>query len=579
MKSRYEITSNIQYKAHWPRILSGFILILFVLNGCASRTIHSDTAVQQSDKKNPNAVELFVEGTTHEATGNYSAALLSFQEALIYDSTSANLLFSIAKSYLRLGKEESAMHTLRRCVSLDPDQLEAHELLARIYATQGWWSLVEKKYLYILSRDSTYTDAYYNLALFYMRQNDREKAVHMYQQVLKVQEYPDPQIFLGLGELYLDLGQFDQAEAMYDRLIEYDPQEGFGYYGRGLAQESIGDTVRATFSYRQALQFGPDLLEARERLGRLYQIQEQWQDALDLFKQGIVQDSTEINNWLEMAIVYRRQDDSTSAAEFYPQIIDRFPNRWEARLDYGRFLLDEQNYDKAYPQFKQVANLDTNNAWGWMFAGISLVHLDSIDQSIPYLEQSLRLTPNDPLGNYYLGTVYMQQEIWRKAKPLLQHALKFRPTWISALNALATVCDGMHEYAESDSLYERAIELDPGNNLLLNNFGYSLSVRGVRLDDALDMAKRALEQQPENGAYLDTVGWIYFQLGDYPKAVEHIQRALVIRPEHVEVMGHLGEVYGKMGQTEEAARVLNHALTLEPDNPEIQQLLENLEAK
>jgi tetratricopeptide (TPR) repeat protein len=579
MKFDFYLNSQNPHQSFRFRLLTGLILIGFVFGGCASRSVQSGTAVQQSEKKNPKAVELFVEGTTYETTGNYSSALLSYQEALIYDSTSASLLFSIAKAYLQLGKEESAMHTLRRCVSIDPDQLEAQELLARIYASQGWWPLVEKKYLYILERDSAYTDAYYNLALFYLRQNDREKAVQMYRKVLKFQEYPDPQVLLGLGELYLDMKQFDEAEAMYDRLIEYDPQEGFGYYGRGLARESVGDTVRAIFSYRQALQFGPDLTEARERLGRLYQLQEQWQDALDLFREGITRDSTEISNYLEMAIVYRRQDDSTSAAQLYPRIIDRFPNRWEARLDYGRFLLDEQIYNQAYPQFREVVKLDSNIAWGWMFSGMSLVHLDSLDQSIPYLERSLKLAPNDPLGNYYLGTVYMQQEVWRKARPLLQLALQYRPEWISALNALATVCDGMQEYAESDSLYERALKLDPNNSLLLNNFGYSLSVRGTRLDEALAMAQRALENQPENGAYLDTVGWIYFKLGDYPKAVEYIRRALEIRPDHVEVMGHLGEVYGTMGQTEEAIHVLNHALTLEPDNSEIQQLLDRLEAR
>ena len=555
------------------------ILALMVLGGCASQSVRSTISERDEEKKHPKAVELFVEGTTHEMAGNYSAALLSFQEALIYDSTSANLYFSIGKAYLRLGREESAMHTLRRSVSLDPDLLEAHELLARIYATQGWWNLVEKKYQYIISRDSTYTDAYYNLALFYLRQNDRPKAVQMYEKILAVQESPDPQVLLGLGELYLDMREFEQAESTYEKLIEFDPQEGFGYYGRGLAQESLGDTVRAIFSYRQAIQYGPDLMEARGRLGRLFQIQEQWQDAVELFRDGIQQDSTGIDNWLEMAIVYRRMEDSTSAAQLYPQIIDRFPDRWEARLDYGRFLLDEQNYHQAYPQFHQVVQIDSNNAWGWMFAGISLVHLDSTDQAVPYLERSLTLAPDDPLANYYLGTIYMQDQVWHKAEPRLIQALKYRPEWISALNALATVCDGMQAYARSDSLYERAIELDPENSLLLNNFGYSLSVRGVRLDEALSMAQRALEQQPDNGAYLDTVGWIHYKMGEYAKAIEYIQRALEIRPDHVEVMGHLGEIYAEAGQTDEAIRVLNHALMLEPENTEIQELLEKVEAQ
>ena len=250
---RMKTDRNDQIAAAGARILIGLIAVLFVLEGCASRSVQSTLSEQNEEKKNPKAVELFMEGTTHEMSGDYSAALLSYQEALIYDSSSASLYFAIGKCYIRLGREESAMHTLRRCVSLDPDQLEAHELLARIYATQGWWNLVEKKYQYILSRDSTYTEAYFNLALLYLRQNDRPKAVRMYEKILEVEDYPDPQVLLGLGELYLDLKQYEKAEATYDRLVEFDPQEGFGYYGRGLAQESLGDTVRAIFSYRQAI--------------------------------------------------------------------------------------------------------------------------------------------------------------------------------------------------------------------------------------------------------------------------------------------------------------------------------------
>ncbi|MCB0315715.1 MAG: tetratricopeptide repeat protein, partial [Calditrichaeota bacterium] len=121
-------------------------------------------------------------------------------------------------------------------------------------------------------------------------------------------------------------------------------------------------------------------------------------------------------------------------------------------------------------------------------------------------------------------------------------------------------------YSRLDSLYEAALAIYPTNALLLNNYSYSLGERGVHLERALEMARRALERDPQNGAYLDTIGWIYYKLGNYPRALEYLQQAAAQMDGNPEVNEHLGDVYFQLQQRDKARYYWQQALEQSPDN-------------
>jgi tetratricopeptide (TPR) repeat protein len=131
-------------------------------------------------------------------------------------------------------------------------------------------------------------------------------------------------------------------------------------------------------------------------------------------------------------------------------------------------------------------------------------------------------------------------------------------------------------WQKSDSLYEVSIEKHPDNSLLLNNYSYSLSERGIQLEKALSMVKKALKSEPDNGAYLDTIGWIYYKMGDYKAAQDYIKKALQLRDDNPEVIEHLGDVYYKMNLLDEARINWEKALELDPQNIELKQKIDNL---
>lgn len=556
-----------------------FILVTiegFFLGGCAVNGVLISAQIKKEVRApDPRAVSHFVDGVILDLSQNFAAALLSYQEALLYDSSSAALYLAIAKDYIRLGKEESALISLKRCLNLDPDKIEARDVMANIYVARKRWDLAEKSYREILARDSSYVDAYYSLALIYLQKNEVEKAIGMYRKILSSGQVYNIQLLLELGELYINLNRFEEAAEVYYQLIELDRGEGLGYYGLGMAKEALGDTLDAIDNYSIALQFNPDLIEARSRLSKIYLIQEQWDEAIRLYSEAVNRDSTDLSSWLELGEIYRQKGDTTAARKTIDHVKRDFPNDWRVYMSVGRIFLDQQEFEQARREFKKIIELSPQTFWGWYFTGICLVRLDSLESAVPYLKKAVELFPEEYMANYYLGSVLAQLNRSAEAIPYLETALRVRPDWVPVLTALADLYYTLNEYTVSDSLFQQALRFDPENTIVLNNYSYSLSVRGIRLEEAMRMIRKALEREPENGAYLDTMGWVYFKMGEYNKALEYIEKAIVVRSESAEVVEHLGDVYDKLGMKEKAREAWMKALELDENNPEILKKLDN----
>ena len=497
---------------------------------------------------------------------------------MLYDSTSPTIYLNIGKNYLRIGKEESALIALKRCVELSPGQLEAWNILATIYASKGWWDLVEKTYLSILERDSTDTETVLKLATLYHQLHQEDKAEKYYKKLMQLEYSPDPKVLIGLGDIYFEQKRFEEANQVFSRLITVNPESGFGYFGLGLTCEAMQDTAGAIRHYQEAILKTPSLIEARDRLGKLYIDKQYWGSAIDLYSDAVRTDTTDLRSWLELGDLYQQSGDSVQAGSIYQEVQSRFPEEWQAHFQYGRFLMRQQHYLEALKPLEKVVILEPDQVVGWLFRGISYTHLDSLDAAERDLNQAVRLEPANALAQYYLGMIYSDRSAYDKAVTHLQQALEGQPGWISALNMLANAYENLKAYQNSDSVYQLAIEIEPRNALILNNYAYTLSLRSERLEEALKMAMKALELEPENGAYLDTVGWIYYKMGRTRDALTYIEKAATARPESVEVYDHLGDVYTALDMPDKAREAWNHALKLDEKSQEIRKKLGRLQS-
>jgi Tfp pilus assembly protein PilF len=164
----------------------------------------------------------------------------------------------------------------------------------------------------------------------------------------------------------------------------------------------------------------------------------------------------------------------------------------------------------------------------------------------------------------------------REAIPPLEKALALNKENTATITSIAAVYDKLEMWNKSDSLYQEALKKNPKNALLLNNFSYSLAQRDLQLEKALEMVDIALQIDPENGAYLDTKGWIHYKMGQYEEARRYIQKALDSREESAEVLEHMGDIYYQLGQLDDAKNFWQKALEKDPQNLELAQKIQDL---
>jgi tetratricopeptide (TPR) repeat protein len=134
------------------------------------------------------------------------------------------------------------------------------------------------------------------------------------------------------------------------------------------------------------------------------------------------------------------------------------------------------------------------------------------------------------------------------------------------------------QWAKAEADLKKSLELFPEQPHVLNYLGYSWVDQGVNLEDGMQMIRRAVEQRPDDGYIVDSLGWAYYRVGDYQEAVKHLERAVELKPEDPTINDHLGDAYWKVGRNLEAKFQWSHARDLKPEPDDLKKIEEKLKA-
>jgi tetratricopeptide (TPR) repeat protein len=133
------------------------------------------------------------------------------------------------------------------------------------------------------------------------------------------------------------------------------------------------------------------------------------------------------------------------------------------------------------------------------------------------------------------------------------------------------------QWSKAEADMRKALELQPEQPHVLNYLGYSWIDQGINLDEGMKMIKRAVEQRPDDGYIVDSLGWAYYRIGNYEDAVKNLERAIDLKPEDPTINDHLGDAYWRIGRTLEAKFQWAHARDLKPEPEELPKIDAKLE--
>lgn len=452
----------------------------------------------------------------------------------------ARMELALGASFGQLKKPKEAAAAYRRSLDIEPDNSEAQHALPSALLDDDQLDEALKLFSALVAAEPTDAQSQIHISEIQRRQGHYDQALATLEKAKQqVKEGSTEELQLRVGEavVYDALGKYDQATGILTKLLDstvnaegkYSDQEkqnrAYFLSRLGLVYGEQNKTAEAVAIYKQLAALGGDNAEAG------------FQGEIDAYRQA--------HQWKE----------ATAAAAAAVKALPKDPA-----------------IQMVYAQ--QVADM------GQVDEGLALASAQAI------------ATPNDLDVREKFGEFFIRLKRFKEASEQIEKAdaLAIKPAEkFSVLFLRGEFYDRQKMYDLAEAQFRKALTIDPRNPGVLNYLGYMLADHDQKLPEALKMIRQAVELEPQNGAYLDSLGWVYFKSGQYSEAEETLRKANERINTDPTVHDHLGEVYEKTGKLKMAVAQWERSMTeyahslpadAEPEDVhKVQHKLENARVK
>ena len=256
------------------------------------------------------------------------------------------------------------------------------------------------------------------------------------------------------------------------------------------------------------------------------------------------------------------------------------PNSIHVRLKIASVLIRLERLEEAEKVLLEAKKIDPES----LDVSLSLIFVYSYahkNQELEleyeeFLKKAHTVKPKDTSISEFLAQFYFYKKRPQEAINVYLKVIENRPDYVDAYFWLGFLYEKENLQDKAIEIWEQGLNVDAEYSPILNSLGYTYAVKGINLKRAEAMIKKALEKEPENGAYLDSLGWIYFKNGDFEKAKEYLEKAAEAISDP-EVYLHLGELNIKMGEVDKAINYYKEGLLKFPENKELKVKMKEYE--
>ena len=546
------------------------------------------SAAQEQTRKNPNDID------AHTLLGK------------VYLRSLGDMQGTQATEMLQL-----AITEYEKLAQLKPKDLETHLLLGQLYGLNHDSAKAEAQFKLGQSLDSNSEEAVLNMARLYVEQGQVQQAIDALNRIPaddrsaridvalgaaldQVRRYKDaaaayraaleeepanPETQRALATALLAENQLDEALAVYRDILQADPndaqaqmkvseiQRRQGHYTEALASLNKAKTLNGT-SENLELSFNEAVLY--DALGKYGDAEATLQSVLSATTRpdGKYPEAERNNRatFLDrLGVVYREQNKTLESIAAYKKIVelggDNVIRGYQGEIETYR---DARLWKEATAASAEAAKALPKDRGVQLLYAFQLAISGQPDQGVALAKAQLNGSPDDRDTETSIANIDLQLHRFPDALAHLAKAdlLATRPeehAYIALLRA--TVLDRDKKYDEAEIDYRKALTIEPNNATVLNDFGYMLADRGVRLPEALKLIQQAVALDPQNGSYLDSLGWVYFKMGNYGPAEENLHKAIERTASDASIHDHLGQVYEKTGHLKQAVAQWERSMT------------------
>ncbi len=494
-------------------------------------------------------------------------AVKQFEQILQRDPNDVSSYLILAQLYRSAGENAKAETILKKAIAMQPDSSEANSNLALLYVDIGDYRAA----IDLLKRvadEKADSQVWSTLAYAYEQTQDYKNASAAYRKALE--RDPDNIGFRrGLGQSLLLSRQYDQAREQFEGLVEANPRDVESYLRLSQVYRIQRQFDQAHQTLAKALELAPDNLDIQFNQVLLAESQGKIPEAISLV-QKILDATSKLESsplnpndkgsrgiFLEkLGLLHRDQGDFPNAEGAFRQMLALGKeNAIRGEIHLIETYQESRQYDKALDASEKAVKQYPESRELVLERAALLASVGKGSAAVGLLKPLLKNNSED--REIWLATarVYQQEKQFDQAREATAKAQELSDSdeereYIHFL--YGSIWERQKDYKRAEQEFRKTLEIDPDSAMALNYLGYMWADQGTNLDEAVKMILRALEMEPNSGAYMDSLGWAYFKQNRLDLAQQYLEKATDRLGRDPTILDHLAEVYFSAGRIRDA---------------------------
>ena len=543
------------------------------------------------------------------------------------DRVKAEYIFLEAEKQRNMGRDDAFHHLLQYAHSLDPENSAIAYYLGYSRLMKSNLSVSDSLFSSSLRMMRKHVDAHpedkYE-AMLYANGNMIANQVQEGLRVLKIQAERNPhnvEVQLSIADAYARLEDYRNAIAAYDSVQQWQGQSVQLSARKVRAYQALNDTVGAIGEMRSLLATAPRNVDYNLAMGNMMLMFGERDSALTYYDkaqqyepengatylakaqfynaigdsenydqqtyQALVSKDLDVASKVEVLADYARhllvaKDSSARTENLFKVLIEQHPNEPQIRMLFSDYLAAKDDMKGAAEQMDYAVNLDPTDAQAWNRLLVLNIISENYKAAIAAGDRAIELNPNNIELYGYIAPAYYNIKQYDKAIEVYKKALAAVDSTDTEHRSMFLGGMGDAKFSMGDTigafaLYDQAIEIDPNNVSILNNYAYFLTLCNRDLDKAERMSAKTVQAEPQNATFLDTYAWVFYKRKEYTMAQLYIEMAIKNeRRPSSDIYDHYGDILLAVGNKQEALKQWKKALELDAGNKELLEKVEKL---
>lgn len=387
----------------------------------------------------------------------------------------------------------------------------------------------------------------------------------------------DPTARFTYARLAAYFQRFEVAEIAIDGLLEEYPEKEAYLAMKADLLQTFNKNEEALKLIAKAAEREGASESLRFTYGKLLGESGQSEKAKAIFEELHLENPDNPDVIFALGLLALEQEDGQTAKAFFSQLLQLGDGNGQASYFMGLAEEMNNNLDSALVWFASVP-MDSPRFEIAQTRYINLLaEQGKIDKARQHLQLLRQERPKQAIEFYLFEAAFLrEQQLPDEALNILNEALAAHPGNLDLLYNRAMVAESVDDLEVLETDLRTILKIDPTNAQALNALGYTLADRTDRHAEALELINKALELRPNDPYYLDSLGWVYYRLGDLEKAAYYLHEAVAIQAE-VEFVAHLGEVLWMQNKKREARKYWEQGVKLDANNKVLQETMQRLD--